>query len=162
GGNGLTDGVFRGVLEGTDQPEQIGTVHTIGGDHIDQFHPSGGHGAGLVQDDRVDHPSGLEHLRALDEHAELGTAAGPDEKRGGGRRNEYTGAGDEHHRHHGGECVSDTATIRQPNGECDEVEDAHDGHEYGRYTVGESLDLRPAVLGGHDHPCHLGELSVGS
>ena len=58
---------------------------------------TGGDGAGLVEDDRVDLPGRLEHLRALDEDPELRAASGPDEKRGGGGEAEGAGAGDDQH-----------------------------------------------------------------
>ena len=41
----------------------------------------GGHGAGLVEHDRVDPPGRLQDLRALDQQAELGAATGTDQQR---------------------------------------------------------------------------------
>ena len=52
------------------------------GDDVDQRHPAGGDGAGLVEHDGVDPAGGLQHLGALDQDAELGAAAGADQQRG--------------------------------------------------------------------------------
>ena len=59
--------------------------------------------AGLVEHDRVDAPRRLEHLGALDEDAELRAPAGAHEQRGGRGQTERAGAGDDQHRHRGGE-----------------------------------------------------------
>ena len=63
----------------------------------------GGHGAGLVEHDRVDAARGLEDLRALDQQPELGAAAGADEQRGRRGEPERARAGDDQHRDGGGE-----------------------------------------------------------
>ena len=59
--------------------------------------------AGLVEHDRVDAAGGLEHLRALDQQAELGAAAGADHQRDRRREAERAGAGDDQHGDGGGE-----------------------------------------------------------
>ena len=51
----------------------------------------------------VDAPGRLEDLGALDEDAELGAPAGTDQQRGGCRQAERARAGDDQHRHRGGE-----------------------------------------------------------
>ena len=53
-----------------------------------------GHGPGLVEHDRVDATRRFEHLGALDQQAELGAAAGPDQQRRRRRQAERAGAGD--------------------------------------------------------------------
>ena len=57
-------------------------VVAVAGDDVDQGHPAGGDGAGLVEHDGVDPAGGLQHLGALDQDAELGAAAGADQQRG--------------------------------------------------------------------------------
>ena len=81
-GDGLGDGVLGGVLQGAGQPQQLLAVLAGSDDDVEQGHPAGGDGAGLVQDDGVDLAGALQHLRALDEDAELGAAAGADHERG--------------------------------------------------------------------------------
>ena len=72
-------------------------------EHVDQPHPAGGDGAGLVQHDGVDPPGGFQHLRALDQDPELRAAAGADQQRGRGGQPQRAGAGDDQHRDRGGE-----------------------------------------------------------
>ena len=71
--------------------------------HVDQGAVAGGHGAGLVEHDRVDAAGGLEDLGAADQDAELGTPAGADHQRG--RRGQAQGARarDDQHRDRRGE-----------------------------------------------------------
>ena len=66
-------------------------------------HPAGGHGAGLVEHDRVDAAGGLEDLGALDQQAELGAAAGADHQRRRRGQAERARAGDDQHGDGGGE-----------------------------------------------------------
>ena len=68
-----------------------------------QGHHAGGDRAGLVQHDGVDRPGGLQGLRALDQDAQLGAAAGADHQ--GRRRGQAEGAraGDDQHGDRGGE-----------------------------------------------------------
>ena len=54
GGDGLGDRVLGGVLERADQAQRLVTVDAVGHRDLDEAHPAGGHGAGLVEDDGVD------------------------------------------------------------------------------------------------------------
>ena len=78
-------------------------VDAVGDDDVDEAHPAGGDGAGLVEHDGVDPARGLEHLRALDQQAELRAAAGADHQRRRRREPERARAGDDQHRDGGGE-----------------------------------------------------------
>ena len=74
-----------------------------GGDDVDQAHPAGGDGAGLVQHHRVDPAGRLQDLRALDEDAQLGAPPGAHQQRGGGGQPQRAGAGDDQDGDRGGE-----------------------------------------------------------
>ena len=78
-------------------------VDAVGGHDVDEGHRAGGDGAGLVEHDRVDPPGRLEHLGALDDHAELGAAAGADHDRRRRGQAEGARAGDDQHGDGGGE-----------------------------------------------------------
>ena len=58
GGRGLGDGpgdrVLGGVLERADEPQRLVAVDAVGDGDLDEAHPAGGDGAGLVEHDRVD------------------------------------------------------------------------------------------------------------
>ena len=68
--------MLGGVLERAGPAQQVDDVDPLRGVGVDERHPTGGDGAGLVEDDRVDAPGRLQDLRALDEDAELCAAAG--------------------------------------------------------------------------------------
>ena len=103
GRDGLGDGVLGGVLEGTGEAEDLVGVDAVDGDHVDECHAAGGDGAGLVEHDGVDLAGRFEDLGALDQDAELGAAAGPDEQRRRGGEAEGARAGDDQDGHGGGE-----------------------------------------------------------
>ena len=67
------------------------------GDDVDERQLALGDRAGLVEDDRVDAARRLEHLRALDQDAELRAAAGADEQRRRRREAERARARDDQH-----------------------------------------------------------------
>ena len=105
----------------------------------------------------------LEHLRALDEDAELRAAAGADHQRGRRREAERARAGDDQHGDGGGERRRDASPVsEQPAGERRERDDDDDGHEDGRDPVGEPLDRRLARLRLGDEARDLGERGVGA
>src|SRR4028119_2367471 len=97
-GDGPGDGMLGGVLQRAGQPQHLRAVLTGGGDDVEQGHPAGGDGAGLVQDDGVDPAGGLQHLGALDEDDALGTAPGAHEQRRGRGQPERARAGDDQDR----------------------------------------------------------------
>jgi hypothetical protein len=125
-----------------------------------QRHLTGGDGAGLVQDDGVGPPGGLQDFRALDEDAELGAASGADEQRGGRGESQGAGAGDDEDGDRGGEGLCRGGAGEQPPGECGERQGDHDRHEDRGHAVGEPLDGRLAGLGGGHQAGDLGECGV--
>ena len=78
-----------------DEPQQLTAVARAGGDHGSQLHAARRHRSRLVEHDRVDATGRLEHLRPLDQDAELRSAARADEQRGGRGEAERTRAGDD-------------------------------------------------------------------
>ena len=62
-GDGLGDGVLGGVLEGTDEAQHLVAIGAVDGDDVDEGHPAGGDGAGLVEHDGVDPSGRFEDLR---------------------------------------------------------------------------------------------------
>ena len=138
-------------------------ILAVGDDDVDQGHPAGGDGAGLVQHDGVDPAGGLQHLRALDQDAELGAAAGADQQRGRRGQAERARAGDDQHGDRGGErggrrrrrCRArsrgwPTARAMTIGTKTPEIRSAS------RCTGG------LAVLRVLDQPGHLGQLGVGA
>ena len=53
-GDGLGDGVLGSVFERTDEAQDLVAVGAVDGDDVDERHPAGGDGAGLVEHDGVD------------------------------------------------------------------------------------------------------------
>src|SRR5699024_7489019 len=85
-----------GGLDGAGAAQQLGGLDASGDRRV-QGHGAGGHGAGLVEHHGVDPPRGFEDFRALDQHAQLGPAAGADQQGGGGGQAQGAGAGDDEH-----------------------------------------------------------------
>ena len=125
-------------------------------------HPSLGQRARLVEHDRRHGPCPLEDLRAFDEDAELGAAAGPDHQRGRRREAERARAGDDQHRHGGGERGAGVTGEQEPPCQRGERDREHDGHEDAGDAVGETLHGRLSRLRLGDETGDLRERSVGS
>ena len=62
--------MLAAVFDRTDQSQRFVTVDPCGQSHFGEFHPAGGDGAGLVEQNRVDPASGFQNLRALDQESE--------------------------------------------------------------------------------------------
>ncbi len=94
---GAGDRVLGRVLQRTGQPQHlVASLPSAGTTSTSAIVP-GGHGARLVEHDRVDAPGRLEHLGSLDEDAELGAAAGADHDRRRRGQTEGARAGDDQH-----------------------------------------------------------------
>jgi len=101
---GPTEVLAVSRLEAAGGAEEVGPGRsTVRGDDLDERHPAGGHGAGLVQDDGVDASRRLEYLGPLDQDAQLRTAAGADEKRCWRGQSQRAGARDDQYGDGGGE-----------------------------------------------------------
>ena len=151
--------MLGGVLERAGEPQRlVGVV----GDDVDEAHAAGGHGAGLVEHDRVDAAGRLEDLRALDEQAELGAAAGADEQRGRRGEPERARAGDDQHGDGGGERELGRLAGAEPEAERRDGEGDDDRDEDAGDAVGEPLDRRLAGLRVGDEPGDLGERGVAA
>ena len=128
-----------------------------------QAQPAGGDRAGLVEHDGVDPAGALEHLRALDEDAELGAAAGADQQRGRRGQAERAGAGDDEHGHRGGEAPSSTSwPVSSQATKVSEREDEDDGHEDRRRPGRRAAGRRPCRSGPARRGGHRGERRVGA
>ena len=118
------------------------------GDDVDQGHPAGGDGAGLVQHDGVDPAGGLQHLGALDQDAELGAAAGADQQRGRRGQAEGARAGDDQHGDRGGERGGRAARRRRARTPSVATASAiTTGTKTAGDPVGQPLHLRPCRSG---------------
>ena len=137
-------------------------VDAVGEHDVDEAHAAGGDRAGLVEHDRVDAARRLEDLRALDQQAELGAAAGADEQRGRRREAERARAGDDQHRDGGGEGELGRLAGAEPEAERRDGEADDDRDEDARDAVGEPLDGRLAGLGLGHEPRDLRERGVGA
>ena len=116
-GDRLGDRVLGGVLERADEPQRLVAVDAVGDGDLDEAHPAGGDRAGLVEHDRVDAARGLEDLRALDQQAELGAAAGADHQRRRRGQPERARAGDDQHGDRGGERERRALARAEPEAE---------------------------------------------
>ena len=134
----------------------------VGDDDVDEAHPAGGDGAGLVEHDRVDPAGGLEDLRALDQQAELGAAAGADQQRGRRGEPERARAGDDQHGDGGGERERRRSRRRRARSRAWRARADDDRDEDAGDAVGEPLDRRLAGLRVGDEPGDLGERGVGA
>ena len=123
----------------------------------DDGHLAAGDGAGLVEHDGVDPAGRLEHLRPLDQDAELGAAAGADHERSRRREPEGARAGDDQHGHGRGERRATEPPVQQPAGERGERQPDDGRDEPRRDAVGQPLHLGLALLRLLDEPSHLGQ-----
>src|SRR5206468_4122126 len=128
-GDRAGDRMLGGVLDRPDQAQRVGALHTRGGDHVDERQLALGDGAGLVEDDRVDAPRRLEHLRALDQEPELGAATGADEERRRGGQPQRARAGNDQHGDGGGEGEGQAGAAPVPVPEGADGERDHDRDE---------------------------------
>ena len=156
GHDGAGQRVLGGLLDGRSEAEEVvvGRLATYDG------HPAGGHGAGLVEHDRVDGAGGLEHLGSADHDAELGAAAGADHERGRCREAEGAGAGDDEDRDGCGERLRRRTAERQPADQGEEGDPQDHRHEHRGDPVGQPLDRCLGLLRAGHEPGDLGELGV--
>ena len=135
----------------------------VGEQHVDERHPPGRHGAGLVQHDRVDAAGRLQHLRAPDEDAELRAAAGADHERGRRRQAERARAGDDQHGDGGRERrLGRRRRCRARSRAWPAASAMTTGTNTRRDPVGEPLHGGLAGLRLLDQTGHPGELGVGA
>ena len=125
-------------------------------------HPAGRDGAGLVQHDGVDTANGLEHLRSLDQHPELGAAAGADQDRCRRGQTQRTRAGDDQYRDRRGERGGHRVPGHQPAGHGDRGDHQDGGNEHRRHPISQALNGGLTALRVDNHPGHLGKLGVGT
>ncbi len=90
------DGMARADLERADQPQELGAV-SVGLNDL-RCHHSCRQRSRLVEQDHIDVPGPLEHLRSLEQDAQLSPLAASDHDRGRSRQTEGTRAGDDQHR----------------------------------------------------------------
>ena len=147
GGDGLGDRVLGGVLERAGESQAPRRGGAVGGDDVDERHPAGGDGAGLVEHDRVDLAGRLEHLGPLMRMPSWAPRPVPT----------ISAVGVASPRAHGQAMISTaTAAVKatwrslagaEPEPEGADGEGDDDGHEHGRDPVGEALHGGLAGLG---------------
>jgi Cu+-exporting ATPase len=130
-----TDRMLGCLLQRAGQSQQFRLVNTGRGHHLDQPHPAGGDGAGLVQHDGVHPAGGFQHLRPLDQDAELRAAAGADQQRRRGGQPQRARAGDDQHGHRRGERDFRARSGGEPERQGRDREQDHDGHEDGGHPI---------------------------
>ena len=140
---------------------QLLTRHRITqGLDLSQGHDSGGEGAGLVEDHRVDGAGGLEHMGAFDDDAFARRTTGTDEKRHRGGQTECTRTGDHENRHRGLERTLAVSGRDQPSDERADGQQHDQGNEHRTDAVGQTLNRGLTVLGSLDQTGHLREHRV--
>ena len=101
--NGGRDGVLGGILHRPREGEHVFASGGGSSGDLDECHLSRGDRAGFVEDNGVDGSGGFQDFGAFDHDAELGSAAGTDQKCGRGGQSQSAGAGDDQHSDRGGE-----------------------------------------------------------
>ena len=152
-----SDRMLGRALERAGERQCLCSVDASSRDDVDERHPSGGHRARLVQQDRVHAPRRLENLRALDEDPELRATTRADEERGRRREPERARAGDDQHGDRGREGERRRFAGEEPERERPDRENEHDRHEDGGDPVREPLHRRLARLRVCDEPRDLRE-----
>lgn len=159
-------GWLRGRLDRARQAQELGVVHTFGGEDAGHRRLSGGEGAGLVQHDAPDLAEGLERLPRTHQDPLLrGTTAAADH---GERRGHAERAGVAHHRHgeHGEQAPRRVGVPNggqgdnRPQDQGSEAGHQHRGHEPGQDGVVELDDAGLEGPGLLHVAGHLGEERV--
>ena len=139
----------------------IGVLTGCGLDCAD-VHLTGGHRAGLVEHHSVNTADGLENLRLLDQHAQLGAAAGPYQDRRRRGQAQRARAGDDQHCDCRGKRHRSRVPGQQPAGQRHRRDDQDHGNEHRGHAIGEPLYGCLAALRIGDHSCHPGKLGIGT
>ena len=148
-------------LNGPCQAQSRALVRAVS-HHADEGHPPGRDRARLVDDDGVDATGGFQHLRSLDQDAELCPPAGADEQRGRRGQTERARAGDDEHRHRRRQGSRRTGPGGQPPDERPQSDQHHHGNEDGADPVGQPLHLCLTALRLGDELGDLGQDRVGA
>ncbi len=150
------------MLQRARESEDLVPPLTIDGDHIGQRHLPGGHRSRLVEQDGVDLVRGFQHLRPLDQDAQLRTPAGTDQQRCGGRESQGAGARDDQHRHRCRERRRDGSARADPESKCRNGQRDDDRHEDTGDPVRQPLSVRLSVLSVLDQSAYLCQCRVGA
>ena len=161
-GDRTRDRVLGSVLQRPHQAQGLGAVDAFGDGDLDQRHLAGGDGAGLVEHDGVHLARGFEHLRSLDQQAELRPAPRADHQRRRGGQPERARAGDDQHRHGRGERERGALAGPEPEAEGGDSHADDHRHEHAGHAVGETLHRRLAGLRVGDERGDLRQRGVGA
>ena len=144
--------------------QQLGLAHPGRRDDVGEGHPALGYRAGLVEHQGGDPAAALQHLDALDQHAELRAPPGADHDRHRCRQPERARAGDDQHRDRGDQAVLGVAADlrHRPGGERQRGDRDHHGDEHGRDPVGQALRLPLGGLRLLDQPHDLRQGGLGA
>ncbi len=131
-------------------------------DHVGEGRLAPGHGARLVEDDRVDLVGSLQGVAGLDQDAVFGALSDPDHQRRWCRQTEGTRTGDHQHCHRGDHRINECrcGPKREPGHEGEDRPDHHRRNEIARHPVDGALDRRLRSLGVADHLDDLGQHRV--
>ena len=160
--DGPGDRVRRRALQPAGDGEHLVDVFTRRGDDVHDRHLAGGHRAGLVEQDGVDPARRLQHLRTLDEDAQLRPASGADQERRRRGQPEGARARDDQDGGRGGEGRRGVGADPEPETEGAGGEDEDDRDEDARDPVGEPLDGGLAGLRLLDQGRDLREPGLGA
>ena len=152
--------MFGAGLHGGGQRENLLGCPPVGGGYRGDGEVAGGQGAGLVEDDGVDGPDGLQCAVSLEEDAQLRAAPGGHHHGRRGRQPECARAGDDQHGQRCRERLVCAGTGDQPatGGQCGDHE--HRRHEHAGNAVGQPLGIGLVGLGLFDQAHHPGEMGV--
>ncbi len=159
-GDRLANRMAGGVLDRADQPQHLVGVSAGRNNKIDKAHPPSRHRPCLVEHDGVNPPGRFQHLRPLDQDAELRAPAAADQQGGGGGEAERTRAGDDQDRDSGRERGCHPGAEREPDREGRGRKNDHNGNEDGADPVSQPLNRGLAALRVDDELRHLREPGV--
>ncbi len=153
--------MLGGLLQGGGHAQKFLLRHTWGWAAVGDHRLALGEGARLVQHHGLDGVQGLQRLGGLDQDAVLRALAGAHHDGHGGGQSKGAGAGDDQHRHPGGEGLGHVpAGGDEPNSGGDDGNSDDHGDEYPRHLVGQFGD---GGLGGGrlvHQTDHLGQRGV--
>ena len=159
--------MLGGVLDGPGDGKDESRILAVGCHGFRDAHPSGRDGSGLIKHGHIDSTGGLEHLRTLDQDAELGAATRSYQEGCGRGEAERARARNDQHGDGGGErglhvaCAQPVpGTEGEPDAEREEREPDHDRHEHGRDPVGEALNRGLSGLSAGDQAADLSQRGI--
>ena len=150
------------MLKGAHQAQCFDTVDIVCQHQVHQFHATGGDGAGLVENQRVNAARALQHINTFDNNAHLGGSSTTHHQRCRCRQAQSTRARDDQHRNGRTDRIRGRVTAPQPEGKCSYRYGHHRRYEHSAHAVGDALHRGLRGLGIAHQLGHRGELGLST